>query len=76
MFGISLKHAQAQLELWLKANEAVAQGQSYTIASESSSRTLTRVNAQEILKQIQFWDAQVKRLHRGGIKVRSAIIDS
>lgn len=75
MNGISLQQAQTQLGLWLKANEAVCQGQSYTIASESSSRTLTRVNSKEILQQVEFWDGQIKRLSRVGNRIRRVVIE-
>lgn len=74
MAGITKEQAEAQLNAWLAASEAVAQGQSYTISTDSGSRSLTRANAQEILRQIQFWDTQVKRLSRGGIRVRGATI--
>jgi hypothetical protein len=75
MPGLTVTQAQQQLNAWLKANLAVSQGQSYTIATESGSRTLTRANAAEILKQIQFWDTQLKRLARGGIRVRGACVE-
>lgn len=67
MAGITLTQAQAQLTAWLAADTAVAQGQSYAIGT----RTLTRAQAGEIRKNIEFWDRQVKRLTRGGgIRVR------
>lgn len=69
MAGITQEQAEKQLQAWLLASEAVAQGQSYSIATESGSRSLSRANAGEILRQIQFWDAQVKRLARGGIRI-------
>jgi len=74
MTGITLEQAQAQLDAWLAASTAVAQGQSYSISTESGSRSLSRANANEIMSQIQFWDRQVKRLTRGGIRVRGARI--
>jgi len=74
MSGLTLSDAERQLKIWLAASEAVAQGQSYSISTEGGSRSLSRTNAQEILKQIQFWDAQVKRLSRGGLRVRRAVI--
>ncbi len=67
MAGITLTQAQAQLAVWLAADTAVAQGQSYAIGT----RTLTRAQAGEIRTNIEFWDRQVKRLTRGGgIRVR------
>ena len=72
MVGITLVQAETQLTAWLNASSAVAQGQSYSISTESGSRSLTRANANEIMQQVQFWDRQVKRLSRGGIRVRGA----
>lgn len=74
MAGITLQQAQTQLDAWLAASAAVAQGQSYSITTESGSRSLTRANAQEIMMQVKFWDTQVKRLSRGGIRVRGVTI--
>ena len=74
MPGITLAQAETQLAAWLKASSAVAENQSYSIATESGSRSLTRANAKEIQAQIIFWDTQVKRLSRGGISVRGAVI--
>lgn len=62
--------AEKQLALWLAASEAVAEGQSYTIATENGSRSLTRANLETILKQIQYWEAQLKRLGRRHIPTR------
>lgn len=66
MAGITLAQAEARLTSWLEADEAVASGQSYTIAG----RSLTRADAEEIRKNIQFWDRKVKELDRGGIRIR------
>ena len=74
MTDITVEQAEAQLTAWLNASAAVAQNQSYTISTESGSRSLTRANANEIMAQIKFWDTQVKRLARGGIRVRGATI--
>lgn len=74
MAGITLEQAEAQLSAWLSASAAVAQGQSYTISTESGSRSLSRANAREIMSQIKYWDTQVKRLTRGGINVRGVTI--
>jgi len=66
MSAISLEQAQSQLDAWLAASLAVAQGQSYSIGG----RTLTRVNAREIVTCISWWSSTVKRLQAGdGIKV-------
>ncbi|MCF6147282.1 MAG: hypothetical protein E3K37_01340 [Candidatus Kuenenia sp.] len=68
MAGITLAEAEAQLSTWLAASTAVASGQSYSIAG----RALTRANASEIRENITFWDNHVKRLTRGGIRIRGA----
>lgn len=68
MAGITKAHADAQLASWLAADTAVANGQSYAV----NGRTLTRAHAAEIRTNIEFWDRQVKRLSRGGIKIFGA----
>jgi len=68
MAGITLTQAETQLTAWLAADTAVATGQAYTIGG----RSLTRANAREIRENIVFWDHQVKRLTRGGIRVTGA----
>ncbi len=62
MAGITLAQAQAKLNLWLDADAAVAGNQSYEIAG----RSLTRANAAEIRKNIEFWDAKCKELDPTG----------
>ena len=66
MAGITLAQANTQLTSWLAADTAVATGQSYSIGG----RSLTRANAKEIRDNITFWDKHVKRLTRGGIRVK------
>ena len=66
MAGITLVQAETQLTSWLAADTAVATGQSYSIGG----RSLTRANAKEIRDNITFWDKHVKRLTRGGIRIR------
>lgn len=65
MAGITQAQAQAQLDAYLAASLAVSKGQAYTI----DGRSLSRANAAEIRAAIEFWDRQVKRLARGGIKI-------
>lgn len=65
MVGITVSQAETQLAAWIAADEAVASGQAYSIGN----RSLTRANAKEIRENIVFWDKQVKRLTRGGIRV-------
>ena len=71
MAGITITQAEAQLATWLAADTAVATGQAYAIGG----RSLTRANAREIRENIVFWDKQVKRLTRGGIKVTGGTPD-
>lgn len=60
MAGITLAQAEAQLALWLAADEAVASGQSYSI----KDRSLSRADAAEITRKIDYWDGKVKMLSR------------
>lgn len=64
MSNITLEQAEEQLNLWLKANQAISSGVSYTIGS----RSLTRVNSSEILKQIEYWDSKVTQLKNQNAK--------
>ena len=64
--GITLTQAEAQLASWLAADTACASGQAYSIAG----RALTRANAAEIRTNITYWDNMVKRLTRGGVRIR------
>lgn len=74
MPGITLENANTQLAVWLAALEKIAASQSYTISTGTGTRSLTRANLAEVQKQVEFWDRQVKRLNRGGIRVRGATI--
>jgi len=66
MAGITLAQAEAQLTAWLNASTAVAEGKHATI----DGNTVTHEDADKVQKMIMFWDTQVKRLTRGGIRVR------
>ncbi|MGR9045632.1 MAG: DUF6148 family protein [Gammaproteobacteria bacterium] len=68
MAGITLAQAEAKLALWIAAEESVAAGQSYSIGD----RSLTRANLSDIRASITYWDQQVKRLTRGGIRISGA----
>ena len=68
MAGITEVQAQSKLDTWLAAEDKVASGQSYTIAG----RSLTRADLGMIGDRVAYWDSYVKRLDRGGIKVRGA----
>lgn len=58
MAGITLANAQTQLAAWLDADAKVATGQSYEI----SGRRLTRADAAEITRKIEYWNAKVVTL--------------
>lgn len=58
MAGITQAQAQAQLDAWLAASTAVAGNQSYQIAD----RKLTRADAGEIRRNIDYWQQQVSLL--------------
>lgn len=62
MAGVTLAQAEAKLALWLAADDAVATGQAYSIAG----RSLTRTDGKLIRENIEYWEARVKRLTRGG----------
>lgn len=66
MAGLTLAQAQAQLDTWIAASTAVASGQSYSIAG----RSLSRVDAGEIQRQIVFWDSKVKEMTASAAGVR------
>lgn len=66
MAGITLAQAEAKLQTWLDAEDAVATGQEYSIGG----RRLSRANLDEIRKTIDYWEKKVLRLTRGGIRVR------
>lgn len=64
---ITLSQAETQLALWIEADATVATNQSYTIAG----RSLTRADAAEISRKIDFWENRVRRLtNGGGIRIR------
>lgn len=70
MAGLDLATAQAHLDQWIAADLAVANGQSYTIGG----RSLTRANAAEIRKNIDYWNRWVQRLSNGsGMTVRLGV---
>ena len=63
--AITLAQAEAKVTLWMAAEDAVATGQSYSIAS----RSLVRADLKEIRETIDYWEGKVQRLTRGGIRV-------
>lgn len=63
---ITEAQAQSQLDVWLAASLAVARSQSYEI----EGRKLTRADAGEIRRQIDYWEARVAQARRGGRRMR------
>ena len=66
MAGITLAQAEAQLAAWIAASTAVAAGKSYTMGN----RSMTLANEAEIRNSIEFWDAKVQQLNRGGRAIK------
>jgi hypothetical protein len=62
MAGITIEHAQAQLDAWLAASIAIASGQEYEIDTGAGRRKLRRADLNAVQAQIKFWDQQVKEL--------------
>jgi len=70
MAGITLVDATDNLALWIEASKKVAGGQAYTIGD----RTLTRADAEDILKMINYWQGWCNTLANGGTQVRRILI--
>lgn len=68
MPGITLAQAETKLSEWITAEEAVQTGQSYRIGD----RTLQRADLTMIGDRITFWNKQIIRLTRGGIRITGA----
>lgn len=66
MAGITLTDAEAKLAEYLSAESTVLSGQAYSI----SGRSFTRANLKEIRDGISYWEAKVKSLDRGGLKIK------
>ena len=59
----SLELALDNYELWFKANQALSQNKTYKISNgQSSSRELTRADASEVLKNLNYWENEVSKL--------------
>lgn len=66
MAGLTKEQAEELLELWVKAEKAVATGQSYSIGG----RSLTRADAKDITDKIKFYSKLCNQLERGGKRVQ------
>ncbi len=58
MAWITLEKARENLEMWLRAEEKVSAGQSYTIGS----RNVTRASLSQIANRIAYWRGVVENL--------------
>lgn len=70
--ALTLAVAQQQLDLWIEADAAVAKGQSYSI----KDRSLSRADAAEITRKIEYWGGKVAtltRLQRGRSRTRYVV---
>lgn len=73
---MDIETAQAHLNLWLAANQAVSLGQSYSITTEHGSRSLTRAELSEIRNEITFWSRQVRELTAQAQGVRNPSVST
>ena len=68
MAGITLADAEAHLADAQSALTKARHG-NYSIASGSSSRSVTR-NVKELSDEVKYWDEKVQKLSRGGISIK------
>lgn len=77
MAGITLEIAEARLNAWLSADEAltVRGAKAYRINTAGIDREITSFDLPEVRKQIDYWNGWARRLGRttGGITVREVI---
>jgi len=71
----SLTEAQEFYSLWKEAYIAVSSGQSYSINTGGSSRSLTRLNMAEIKKEMLYWQNIIKNLEKGksGLSIKFGV---
>jgi hypothetical protein len=71
MAWITIEEARENLAMWLKAEQAVATSQSYTIGG----RSLTRANLADIQDRIDYWKNEIEKLESGrkGARVLRAV---
>lgn len=70
MPNITKAQAQANLDAWVAADKAIAEGgQSYSIGD----RSLTRADLSEIRSQITFWQRAVNSLEAGELGKRQPL---
>lgn len=72
MSWITIEEARSNLQMWLDAEKALATAQSYKIGT----RSLTRVDLDDITKRIKYWRNVIAELENGtgpGIRVMRAV---
>lgn len=72
MSAISLSEAETELAAALEALREARKAQSYSISTGGGSRSRTQHALKDLRDEVVFWQKQVERLSRGGIKVRGA----
>ena len=74
MAGITAEQAQAQLDKYLAAEEAVLTGQSYRLNAGGTEREVRRADLSSIQQGIKLWEQRLARASRtGGIRVSEVI---
>lgn len=73
--GITLADAQNALAASIAARaELLAGAKSVRISSGGTDRMVTHEDLGQLNKDIIFWDAKIRRLQSGGIRVRGALL--
>lgn len=68
---ITLQTAQQALSAWIKADLAVAKGQSYSM----NGRSITLANIREIREQITYWERRIAALSNPAKQAIAALAD-
>lgn len=59
----ALELALDNYSMWYDANQSLSLGKSYTISNgQNSSRTMTNADADEVKKNLDYWENEVSRL--------------
>lgn len=69
MAGITLAQAEAQLALYLDAEQKILAGQSVTL----NGRSLSRADLDAVQRGINSWNKRVQRLDRGSLRTYNAV---
>lgn len=67
---VALELALDNYELWFKANQALSQNKEYEISNgQNSKRKLTRADAIEVQKNLEYWENEIARIQ--GVSINS-----